>query len=673
MYIREIYIKTFRNLRDVRLGPFAAPAPKSELIVLAGSNGGGKSSILELIGFALSSSFSLSWQLRRSFPEHSFEVAIGVTGEELRLLDEFVRDNPRGNHQQALEHLSASKQYSRQFSAKGDLDASKRVVYDQCHQLVRAALRNHYRRSLGFFLKPDRFYPPEGFRWQDALFQHEQMRQLEHIWNMAYTSSDAQYRDIYDFLVQQRYHYLNRLGAYHKRRKQGDRLADGETEPEDPLVPYEKLLQEVFPEYAFADKEEPHPSNLFVRLPDGVVIPFTDLSSGEKEVFFLLSFFIRHGVRNAVMAVDEPELHLHPELARRLVRSMLEVQPGNQVWLATHNAEIIDEAGRDRAVYISRRRSGPTEVVLGSNEPAAALKLRDLFGVSGYIGVAKSMVFLEGQHSSADRKTFGWLFKERAGSVKLIPAGGVDNLARINAAVLSILDAALGVCQFYLIRDRDYLTAEQADAYGGHASGRLYVLGRNQIENYLLDGELVSRVLAEFFDVVKSAAQVDADLRDLARRASGEVLREMVAYRLGLALRPQDFGLGRALDGQPVLDEAGEWLAEPVAGFGRQLAGAVGKAEAALRAACSEEAVAALLGRCQAEVKAALSGDGWRAAFPGKRLLEELAKRYGLKNVVAFQNSLIKGLAADRELIPLELSRVMDVITAGGRFASAAA
>jgi predicted ATPase len=63
-------------------------------------------------------------------------------------------------------------------------------------------------------------------------------------------------------------------------------------------------------------------------------------------VFFLLSFFIRHRVEHSVITIDEPELHLHPELARRLVRLMLSVKPGNQIWLATHNGEIIDEAGR---------------------------------------------------------------------------------------------------------------------------------------------------------------------------------------------------------------------------------------------------------------------------------------------------------------------------------------
>ena len=42
MYVQEIHIKTFRHLENVHLGPFMLPPNGSDLIVLAGPNGGGK-------------------------------------------------------------------------------------------------------------------------------------------------------------------------------------------------------------------------------------------------------------------------------------------------------------------------------------------------------------------------------------------------------------------------------------------------------------------------------------------------------------------------------------------------------------------------------------------------------------------------------------------------------
>jgi hypothetical protein len=63
------------------------------------------------------------------------------------------------------------------------------------------------------------------------------------------------------------------------------------TKPADPLVPYNDLLGQLFPGYSFVEATHDDLS-LKVQLPTGNVIPFQDLSSGEKEVFFILSFFI---------------------------------------------------------------------------------------------------------------------------------------------------------------------------------------------------------------------------------------------------------------------------------------------------------------------------------------------------------------------------------------------
>jgi len=326
--------------------------------------------------------------------------------------------------------------------------------------------------------------------------------------------------DMFDFLVQQRYHYFRHLGAYYHKLGTGGN--NGEGPPSDPLEPYNRLLQSLFPDYEFAETDEEVPTNLFVQLPSSEIVPFNDLSSGEKEVFFILSFFLRHNVNNAVILIDEPEMHLHPELARLLVRTMQSIRPGNQVWMATHNAEIIDEAGRDKVVYLARDRETRQSVVtLGTDESEAMRHLKDLFGYSGYVGIAKNMVFLEGLDSSSDRKLFSGLFPQYGASLKFVPCKSSENLSRINAAILSILESNLGWMQFYLIRDRDFLTPEVVEKYRNHASGRLYVLNRYHIENYLLDDELVAQVQTEIFNRSTDAASVRSKLATIAQNISG--------------------------------------------------------------------------------------------------------------------------------------------------------
>jgi hypothetical protein len=287
MFIREVVVHEFRNLTDVRLGPFATPTTKSDIIVLAGANGGGKSSILELVSFGYSSSFGFSYNSRRPMPKtFRFEVSIGLSNEELQLIDSFVQENRQdAQMHEALNQLLQERFYVRTF-VKNTSDPSKpRLVYNYCHTLVTNVLRQHLKRPLGFFLKPDRFYPTDGFQ-QNQLFNYQQMTTREHVWSMAYSAAEHQYRDMFDHLVQLRYHYVQSLGEYHYSLERHE--APIREKPTDPITPYEELLGRLLPGYSFSRSNEQTPTNLFVQLPNKEIIGLlgfkwvTGLGSGRR-------------------------------------------------------------------------------------------------------------------------------------------------------------------------------------------------------------------------------------------------------------------------------------------------------------------------------------------------------------------------------------------------------
>jgi len=266
-----------------------------------------------------------------------------------QLKDQFQRKYK--NQYNILEYLEHNNVYYRAFNYNEGEYSKDTTLHNQLHSHATRELKDLLKRSLGFFLRSDRNYPQKGFD-KNKIFTYDNIKKREHLWTLAFNTSEIQYQDMYEFLAQQKYHYLRELGNYYNQKKKGVDIGD---EPNDPIKPYEELLIKLFPAYKFADMNETIPSNLFIELPTKDVVTFNDLSSGEKEVFFILSFFVRHNVENAVIAIDEPELHLHPELSRLLIRNMKTIRNGNQIWLATHNAEIIDEAGRDKAVCVLRQ------------------------------------------------------------------------------------------------------------------------------------------------------------------------------------------------------------------------------------------------------------------------------------------------------------------------------
>ena len=626
MYVREIHIKSFRHLEEVHLGPFVLPPNSSDLVVLAGPNGGGKSSILELLGYALSNSWSLGWSLRRSFPTNSFEVALAVTPEERTLIQNYIAAGDYSYTQEVQDYFNTNSVYYRAYNYSEGEYQKKAGLYNKIHDLVSQALRNQYNRALGFFLKSDRYYPPGDFD-KRRLFAYSEITQRDYIWNLAFNTSDIQYKDMFEFLVQQRYHYYRRLGAYHHKYDVA-KVAVG-APPGDPLLPYDLLLKNLFYGYKFADADEEIPTNLFIQIPSGETVPFQDLSSGEKEVFFILSFFLRHDVSNAVIVIDEPELHLHPELARLLVRTMQSIKLGNQVWLATHNPEIIDEAGRDRVIYVARDpESFRSRVIKGTDESEALRIMKDIFGFSGYIGIAKRMVFLEGENSSSDRKVFSNVFPTYGSNIKFIPANSSDNQTRINAAIMAILESDLGWAQFYLLRDRDYLTQEFINKYNEHASGRVYVFKRHEIENYLLEDALIAKVQTEIFGKSISSDHVRTRFRKIAGTISGEVLRDMISFRYNLLYRPEDFSLGKLLEGQSIFDNTGAYDIGKVNALKTHLMAKVTQANASLSAITDPASMESLISQYREEVRSAVidANDKWRILFPGKPMLRRICQ-----------------------------------------------
>ncbi|MGZ9828655.1 AAA family ATPase [Tsukamurella ocularis] len=76
-------------------------------------------------------------------------------------------------------------------------------------------------------------------------------------------------------------------------------------------------------------------------------VPLKSLSSGEKQMLQLLLEVLAAG-RNAVI-IDEPELSMHVDWQLKLVKSMMTINPGCQLILATHSPEIMAEI-EDRTV-----------------------------------------------------------------------------------------------------------------------------------------------------------------------------------------------------------------------------------------------------------------------------------------------------------------------------------
>ena len=150
MFIKAIRVGRFRHLADIEL-TVAGQREASSAVVLAGRNGGGKSSLLEIISYAVASSDAYGWGSARTFGEHAFEVDIGLTPDEAALIDTWLTQSGQrpGYPVEEIQQFSRERWYTRYFGMAPNGSAEQQR-HDRAHNLVLVALRQHYGRPIGF-------------------------------------------------------------------------------------------------------------------------------------------------------------------------------------------------------------------------------------------------------------------------------------------------------------------------------------------------------------------------------------------------------------------------------------------------------------------------------------------------------------------------------------------
>lgn len=150
------------------------------------------------------------------------------------------------------------------------------------------------------------------------------------------------------------------IGRLAKQWRELLELADGRTRErfyaDDKVVRLTQALQSLG--YTWELKCTNTNNNQFEILltKQGISFLASNASSGEKELLTYLLSIYALGVRDALVIVDEPELHLHPRWQKVLLNlfERLAADTGNQFILATHSATFIAPSSIQ---YVSRVHS----------------------------------------------------------------------------------------------------------------------------------------------------------------------------------------------------------------------------------------------------------------------------------------------------------------------------
>ena len=109
------------------------------------------------------------------------------------------------------------------------------------------------------------------------------------------------------------------------------------------------LINELF---KYTDKKFDEENFYFVKKDSNNPIEINKLSSGEKQVFLILLTILLQNEKNFVLLMDEPEISLHIEWQRELIRNIKKLNPNCQIIIATHSSTIFYKGWIDKVTKI---------------------------------------------------------------------------------------------------------------------------------------------------------------------------------------------------------------------------------------------------------------------------------------------------------------------------------
>lgn len=201
------------------------------------------------------------------------------------------------------------------------------------------------------------------------------------------------------------------------------------------------------------------------------------------------------------MIIDEPEIYLHPDLQRRLFELLR--SSGKQIVLATHSAEIVNDAERDEVVIVNgaRRHGRRITDIDGLQEALFSIGSAQNIHLTK-LSRGRKVLFLEGQEFRMLRRfaaVLGLTALSEGSDLTVVPIGGFTQRQRIEDAAWTFGQVLKAEIAIAALLDRDYRPAEEIDAVtAGIRStvGRFHVLGSKEIENYLLVPHAIARAVA---------------------------------------------------------------------------------------------------------------------------------------------------------------------------------
>ncbi|MCJ7526253.1 MAG: AAA family ATPase [Candidatus Aminicenantes bacterium] len=222
-------------------------------------------------------------------------------------------------------------------------------------------------------------------------------------------------------------------------------------------------------------------------------------------------WFLTRSSGASTVILDEPDVYMHPDLQRRLIRFVKNKHP--QVIVTTHSVEIMSEVDVDEILIIDKKK--PRSRFAGTLP--AVQKLIEHIGSVHNINLAKlwhsqRCILVEGKDIKFLSEIHNILYPESSDSLSSypnMPIGGWGGWSYAIGSSMLLKNAGGQSIEVYCILDSDYHTKEEREKRmkeAVKAGVHLHIWSSKEIENYCLDPIIIQRTIQSRISKRKKAS-----------------------------------------------------------------------------------------------------------------------------------------------------------------------